>query len=113
VLSSIMILSLPAVAIFSFLERAWAANGPAFSTGPVNQPAGNFIREAEATVILPQTPSPPVGDISFWVGMGTSNGDLIQGITNNFPKDTLRNICSNLAGGYCVKAYVLKRGAVQ
>jgi hypothetical protein len=42
--------------------------------------------------------------------MGTSNGDLIQGITNNFPKDTLRNICSNLAGGYCVKAYVLKKG---
>ncbi|GJC77303.1 hypothetical protein ColLi_00141 [Colletotrichum liriopes] len=48
-----------------------AAMGPAFSTGPVA--SDSFIREATSTL----------GSASLWVGMGTSNGDLIQSISDN------------------------------
>jgi hypothetical protein len=105
-------LSLVAFLIWSL--GAFAANGPAFSTGPVNQPPGNFIREATSTLVIPEAPRPIVGNTVLWVGMGTSNGDLIQGINNNYPKDTLRNPCSNLGGNWCVAAYTLskKRGSI-
>lgn len=55
-----------------------AANGPAFSTGPVA--TNSFIREATSTLIVPKAPQPIVGNTVLWVGMGTSNGDLIQGL---------------------------------
>ncbi|CAN8104186.1 unnamed protein product [Discula destructiva] len=58
-----------------------AAFGPAFSTGPVA--TDSFIRESTATLILPDTPSGSVGVFSLWVGMGTSDGDLIQSISDN------------------------------
>lgn len=58
-----------------------AAFGPAFSTGPVA--SNSFIRESTATLILPNTPSGSSGIMSLWVGMGTSNGDLIQSIADN------------------------------
>lgn len=54
--------------------------GPAFSTGPVG--VGSWIRESTSTLVLPETPSNDAGDASFWVEMGTSDGDLIQSITN-------------------------------
>jgi len=56
--------------------------GPAFSTGPVAN--NTFIREATSTLILPDAPSDSTGDTSLWVGMGTSNGDLIQSIADNY-----------------------------
>ena len=59
-----------------------AAFGPAFSTGPVG--AGSWIREANSTLVLPKAPTGSVGDTSLWVGMGTSNGDLIQSIADNW-----------------------------
>lgn len=59
-----------------------AAFGPAFSTGPVS--SNSFIREATSTLILPKAPSRSSGDTSLWVGMGTSNGDLIQSIADNW-----------------------------
>jgi hypothetical protein len=59
-----------------------AAMGPAFSTGPVG--AGSWIREANSTLVLPKAPTGSSGDASLWVGMGTSNGDLIQSIADNF-----------------------------
>ncbi|EMR67295.1 hypothetical protein UCREL1_5709 [Eutypa lata UCREL1] len=59
-----------------------AAMGPAFSTGPVG--SGSWIREATATLVLPNAPSGSSGDASLWVGMGTSNGDLIQSIADNW-----------------------------
>ncbi|KAJ6112072.1 hypothetical protein N7523_008133 [Penicillium sp. IBT 18751x] len=62
-----------------------AAMGPAFSTGPVAD--NSFIREATSTLILPDAPSGSVGDTSLWVGMGTSNGDLIQSIADNWESD--------------------------
>ncbi|KAG8159685.1 hypothetical protein KVR01_010322 [Diaporthe batatas] len=63
-----------------------AAMGPAFSTGPVAD--STFIRESTATLVLPDVPSNNQGDASLWVGMGTSNGDLIQSISDNYKSDT-------------------------
>lgn len=59
-----------------------AAMGPAFSTGPVG--SNSWIREATSTLILPKGPAGNKGDASLWVGMGTSNGDLIQSIAENY-----------------------------
>ncbi|KAK2811298.1 hypothetical protein FQN50_002174 [Emmonsiellopsis sp. PD_5] len=58
-----------------------AAMGPAFSTGPVA--SDSFIREATSTLVLPDPPRGSSGIFSLWVGMGTSNGDLIQSIADN------------------------------
>ncbi|ODM19701.1 hypothetical protein SI65_04687 [Aspergillus cristatus] len=62
-----------------------AAMGPAFSTGPVSD--DSFIREATSTLVLPKAPSGSSGDASLWVGMGTSNGDLVQSIADNWQSD--------------------------
>lgn len=62
-----------------------AAMGPAFSTGPVS--SDTFIREATSTLVLPKAPSGSSGDASLWVGMGTSNGDLVQSIADNWQSD--------------------------
>ncbi|KAL1847867.1 hypothetical protein Daus18300_013782 [Diaporthe australafricana] len=62
-----------------------AAMGPAFSTGPVAD--STFIRESTATLVLPKVPTNNQGDASLWVGMGTSNGDLIQSISDNYNSD--------------------------
>lgn len=59
--------------------------GPAFSTGPVA--SNSFIREATSALVLPQTPSGSSGILSLWVGMGTSKGDLIQSIADNWQSD--------------------------
>jgi len=50
----------------------------ALSTGPVA--SDSFIREANTTLILPATNSPQTGNLALWPGMGTSGGDLIQGL---------------------------------
>ncbi|KAJ5098683.1 hypothetical protein N7532_005684 [Penicillium argentinense] len=63
-----------------------AAMGPAFSTGPVSD--NSWIREATSTLVLPQAPSDNSGVLSLWVGMGTSNGDLIQSIADNWQSDS-------------------------
>ncbi|KAI0151353.1 hypothetical protein BJ166DRAFT_388739 [Pestalotiopsis sp. NC0098] len=80
--SSQLISSLAAVGIASVN----AAFGPAFSTGPVAD--GSFIRESTSTLVLPSPPSNNNGDASLWVGMGTSNGDLIQSIAENWQSST-------------------------
>ncbi|KAI0553891.1 hypothetical protein F4679DRAFT_388074 [Xylaria curta] len=59
-----------------------AAFGPAFSTGPVAD--NTFIRESTSTLTLPRLPGNNAGDLSLWVGMGTSNGDLIQSIADTW-----------------------------
>lgn len=64
--------------------RPKAAMGPAFSTGPVT---GTFIRESWATLVVPSAPSDNTGVLSLWVGMGTSNGDLVQSIADNWDSD--------------------------
>lgn len=80
-------ISIISATILAVSRLSNAANGPAFSTGPVG--SGSWIREATATLIVPNAPNPIVGNTVLWVGMGTDKGDLIQGINNNYPKDTL------------------------
>jgi hypothetical protein len=77
-----------------------AAMGPAFSTGLVSK--NSFIREAESTLVLPRVPSDNSGDLSLWVGMGTSNGDVIQSIAENYD-----------ASDWSVYAYTLMETAGQ
>ncbi|GCB25453.1 hypothetical protein AAWM_08338 [Aspergillus awamori] len=69
-----------------------AAMGPAFSTGPVSDDF--FIREAISTLILRNGPSGGFSDAitSLWVGMGTSNGDLIQSIADNWQQKQLDHV---------------------
>ncbi|KAL9115863.1 MAG: hypothetical protein Q9227_000231 [Pyrenula ochraceoflavens] len=93
--------------LLPFIHLSAASNGPAFSTGPVGN--NSWIREATATLIVPPAPNPVVGNTVLWVGMGTDLGDLIQGINNNYPADTLRDACSNLGGNWCVAAYALEK----
>jgi hypothetical protein len=61
-----------------------AAFGPAFSTGPTA--SGVYIYSSTATLTLPSGPTGAGSgyDLSLWVGMGTSAGDLIQSITDNY-----------------------------
>ena len=54
------------------------AFGNAFSTGPVAD--NSWIREATTTLVLPELNNPHVGNMALWPGMGTSGGDLIQGL---------------------------------
>lgn len=63
-----------------------AADGPAFSTGPTSSDV--YIAESWATLNLPAVPTDNSGDLSLWVGMGTSNGDLIQSIAENYNSDS-------------------------
>ena len=50
----------------------------ALSTGPTAE--NTWIREANTTLILPETDSPQTGNLALWPGMGTNGGDLIQGL---------------------------------
>lgn len=76
---------LPAALSLVAIQAVEAAMGPAFSTGPVSD--NTFIREAEATLVLPEKPSGNSGDASLWVGMGTDNGDLIQSIAEAYQSE--------------------------
>ncbi|KAI6844665.1 hypothetical protein KC352_g922 [Hortaea werneckii] len=80
--------SLPslAMALATALPTTLAAMGPAFSTGPVAD--STFVRSANATLVLPAVPSNNNGVASLWVGMGTSNGDLVQSIAENWASDS-------------------------
>lgn len=76
---------LTALAAAVVVTEVKAAMGPAFSTGPVAD--DTFIRESWATLVLPSAPSDNKGVLSLWVGMGTSNGDLVQSIADNWNSD--------------------------
>lgn len=76
---------LPAALSLIAIRAVDAAMGPAFSTGPVAE--SSWIREAEATLVLPEKPKGNNGDASLWVGMGTSNGDLIQSIAEAYQSE--------------------------
>lgn len=74
-----------AVAAAAAVAKVDAAFGQAFSTGPTA--TDTYIVESWATLNLPTVPSDNSGDLSLWVGMGTSNGDLIQSIAENYNAD--------------------------
>jgi hypothetical protein len=75
------------ITLFFLTATANAAFGPAFSTGPTA--SGVYIYSSTATLTLPNGPSGASSgyDLSLWVGMGTSDGDLIQSITDNYNED--------------------------
>lgn len=76
---------LSAFAAAAVVAKVNAAMGPAFSTGPTAD--DTFVRESWATLVLPSVPSDNNGVLSLWVGMGTSNGDLVQSIAENWSSD--------------------------
>lgn len=70
--------------VFAFVGIANANSfGNYFATGPVS--SGNFISQANSTLVVPAAPSPILNEVSLWVGMGMSNGDLIQALAVNSP----------------------------
>lgn len=71
---------LSTLAVAAITSSVEAAMGPAFSTGPVG--SNSWIRESTSTLVLPKAPSKQLGNACLWVGMGTSNGDLIQSIAD-------------------------------
>lgn len=81
-------------ALAGAIATAEAAFGPAWSTGPVA--SGSNIIESSATLTLPALSSTNKGDLSLWVGMGTSKGDLIQSIAETYQD-----------GAWAVYAYTL------
>lgn len=72
--------------------------GHAFSSGPTAE--GNWIRTANSTLVVPAVPSPQKGLLSLWVGMGTSNGDLIQALVESY-NDDIDAGCGVLDGDWC------------
>lgn len=76
---------LSALAAAAAIGKANAAFGSAFSTGPTSD--STYIVESWATLNLPAAPTDNAGDLSLWVGMGTSTGDLIQSIADNSASD--------------------------
>lgn len=70
------------LALAATIAKVNAAMGTAFSTGPVAD--GVRIAESWATLTLPAVPTDNQGDASLWVGMGTSDGDLIQSIADTY-----------------------------
>lgn len=72
--------------------------GHAFSSGPTAN--GNWIRTANSTLVVPSPPLPQKGLLSLWVGMGTSNGDLIQALVESY-NDAIDDGCGVLSGDWC------------
>ncbi|RMZ31712.1 hypothetical protein D0859_04161 [Hortaea werneckii] len=79
----------------------------ALSTGPVAQ--NSFIREANTTLILPDLNSPQTGNLALWPGMGTSDGDLIQGLAISNTQGT--SGCSAAGGGKMGQAVAAEPGS--
>jgi hypothetical protein len=76
----------------------------ALSTGPIAE--NSFIREASTTLILPGTNSPQTGNLALWPGMGTSGGDLIQGLAISVSDGTVG--CEKSSGKWCIVASTLE-----
>lgn len=76
----------------------------ALSTGPTA--SGSWIAEANTTLILPATNSPQTGDLALWPGMGTSGGDLIQGLAISVSDGSAG--CAKASGKWCIVASTLQ-----
>ncbi|KAK2068770.1 hypothetical protein P8C59_003392 [Phyllachora maydis] len=78
--------------------------GNALSTGPVA--AGNFIREANTTLLLPATNTPQISNLALWPGMATDQGDLIQGLAISVADGSVG--CPPASGMWCLCASTLE-----
>ncbi|KAF2767210.1 hypothetical protein EJ03DRAFT_337805 [Teratosphaeria nubilosa] len=95
------------LAITALLGPVATANfGPNFCSGKLDKE--NFVLEAESILVLPDVPSDNTGFASLWLGMGTSNGDLIQAnvVADGQPSTVFPDIWE-------VQAYVLKESGFQ
>lgn len=72
--------------------------GHFFGSGPTAD--GKWIRVANSTLVVPAPPLPQKGLLSLWVGMGTSNGDLIQTLVESY-NDDIDTGCGVLDGDWC------------
>ncbi len=45
--------------------------------------SGNYIQEAEATLVLGDVPNPMAGDVALWSAIMMDKGDFLQGVTEN------------------------------
>ncbi|KAF7118662.1 hypothetical protein CNMCM5793_008200 [Aspergillus hiratsukae] len=96
-----------ALALLSLLGLASCTTygfGPYFSLGPTS----SWIREANTTLVLPETPNPQKDRLALWPGMGTSGDDLIQALAVSFA-DPAAN-CGANAGQWCTWASTLQDG---
>lgn len=53
----------------------------------LNTNGNAWIREASATLVLPELPNPVTGDVALWsaIMMDDFNGDFLQGVTQSSP----------------------------
>ncbi|KAI5236750.1 hypothetical protein E4T43_08423 [Aureobasidium subglaciale] len=91
-------LSLVSLFLLPFAIAGPSGFGHAFSSGPTAD--GNWIRTANSTLVVPAPPLPQKGLLSLWVGMGTSNGDLIQALVESY-NDAIDAECGVLNGTWC------------
>jgi hypothetical protein len=49
----------------------------------LNTKSGNYIQEAEATLVLGNVPNPPAGDVALWSAIMMDKKDFLQGVTEN------------------------------
>ncbi|KAL3479595.1 hypothetical protein BJX99DRAFT_221906 [Aspergillus californicus] len=75
--------------------------GPYFSLGPTS----SWIREANTTLVLPDTPG-LLDRLALWPGMGTSGGDLIQALAVSFADPNAN--CGASEGQWCTWASTLQ-----
>ncbi|CAI7601064.1 unnamed protein product [Penicillium pancosmium] len=95
--------NIAALALIGFVSAQDTVGfGPAFSLGPTQ----SWIREANTTLVLPETPSPQKDRLALWPGMGTSGGDLIQALAVSF-SDPNAN-CGATPGQWCTWASTLQ-----
>ncbi|KAI5361684.1 hypothetical protein Slin14017_G084170 [Septoria linicola] len=78
----------------------------ALSTGPAS--STSFIRSANTTLILPATNTPQTGNLALWPGMGTSGGNLIQGLAISVADGSAGCKKEESVGKWCVVASTLE-----
>ncbi|KAI0517067.1 hypothetical protein F5B22DRAFT_606091 [Xylaria bambusicola] len=66
------------------------------------------IIEASATLVLPSTPNPVIGNVALWSGLQLDS-DFIQGVSENAPAGL--GYCANPAANWCNFAYALAPSA--
>jgi hypothetical protein len=49
----------------------------------LNVKSGNYIQEADATLVLGDVPNPVRGDVALWSAIMMDKRDFLQGVTEN------------------------------
>ncbi|CAK7203294.1 hypothetical protein SEUCBS139899_006025 [Sporothrix eucalyptigena] len=71
----------------------------------LNVPSGNYIVEADATLVLGAIPSPIAGDVAIWSAiMMDGKGDFLQGVSESAKSSPY---CNDGGTQWCNFAYTL------